>query len=295
MRDRVDPEPGNHLRDDRSVDPPPADAREHQFMRLRRRAQLLRGPQHLDGPLAQRNPVLALRLHPLFRDRPHHRDHVDLPPRRQPDLGRAGRGQHQELERQPDALPGLGAAHLRESLADVAVRQGPPVPYRRGPPRERREQRIPRRVVGPVALGHRPLHDRADSVQHLPRRHVLARPQRQQHRHHVRRRHPVDGDAGELREGVIAEAALPLARGLAALAPAALVDREDLVRSLLERRDARGVVSAGRPRVAAIPCELAVGAGQLPGLGQRDGAEPSEAELPRPAPHHQPLDPAPGA
>ena len=35
-----------------------------------------------------------------------------------------------KLERQPDALPGLGAAHLCESLADVAVRQGPPVPYR---------------------------------------------------------------------------------------------------------------------------------------------------------------------
>ena len=63
-------------------------------------------------------------------DRLHHRDQVDLPQRRQPDLGRAGRGQHQELERQPDALPGLGAAHLCESLADVAVRQGPPVPYR---------------------------------------------------------------------------------------------------------------------------------------------------------------------
>ena len=48
------------------------------------------GPQHLDGPLAQRDPVLALRLHPLFRDRPHHRDQVDLPPRRQPHLGRSG-------------------------------------------------------------------------------------------------------------------------------------------------------------------------------------------------------------
>ena len=49
-----------------AVDPPPADAREHPLVRLRRRAQLLRGPQHLDGPLAQRNPVLALRLHPLL-------------------------------------------------------------------------------------------------------------------------------------------------------------------------------------------------------------------------------------
>ena len=45
----------------------------------------------------QRHPVLALRLHARRQDRPHQRDKVDLVPRRQPDLARPRRGQHQEL------------------------------------------------------------------------------------------------------------------------------------------------------------------------------------------------------
>ena len=71
-------------------------------------AKLLRLPQDLDRPAAQRNAVLALGLHALSGNGPHHPGKVDLAPGRQPQLGRARRRQDQELERQPRPDPRIG-------------------------------------------------------------------------------------------------------------------------------------------------------------------------------------------
>ena len=70
-----------HLRERRRGYRPPAPHREHEPVAV---AERPRRVEDLQRPDAERDPVLALRLHPCGRDRPHRACRVDFVPRRSP-------------------------------------------------------------------------------------------------------------------------------------------------------------------------------------------------------------------
>ena len=101
--------PLEHLRLRRRRDRPPAPHREHERPAF---TEGLPRVNDIQRPLAQRNPVLPLRLYPQRRDGPHAPDRVHLVPRGGPDLPRPIDREHEELERQLDGeLPGLRRPH----------------------------------------------------------------------------------------------------------------------------------------------------------------------------------------
>ena len=103
--------------------PPTARAGEHQ----RAFPERPRRVEDLHRPRVERDPVVALHLHPRGRDRPHVVRRVDLVLRRQPDLSRPRGDEHQELERQLDGRQVARPPHRRRRRGDLPVRQRLPV------------------------------------------------------------------------------------------------------------------------------------------------------------------------
>ena len=114
-----------HLGQRRRGDRLPAAHGKHERIAV---AERPRGVENLQRPPAQRDPVLALRLHPRSGNRPHTAGNVDLGPRRQPHLTGPRRGQHQKLERQRDRRRSRRRrAHRLDSRGRVLVGQRQPV------------------------------------------------------------------------------------------------------------------------------------------------------------------------
>ena len=138
------------------------------------------------------------------------------------------------------------------------------------------------------------LHDRADALAHLLRGGVLARPDGQQHGHHVGGRDPVDALPAKLRAGVLAQRRLPAVRVSAAGLPRRTVDGEHGGDGLVEGGNAGGA-ARGRARVAARAGDSAVGEGAFAGLGQGHEGEAPEAERAGLSVNNEPLDPVSGS
>ena len=123
-------------------------------------------------PTAERDPVLALHLHPNGRDRPHRAGRIDLVPRRQPDIPGPRRREHQKLERQLDG--GLRRARASPSRWPRLrpCRAAPPGASRCRSAEPRPAPPIARVVVAQVHAD-RPLQHRADALADLPGRRRL--------------------------------------------------------------------------------------------------------------------------
>ena len=125
-----------------------------------------------------------------------------------------------------------------ERLGDVRVRQRPLVLAANTVLGQRGGDGVAGRIVLAVALGDRPLHDRADALPDSPRRLPLRRPDRQQYLHDVGGAYAVDALAANLRHGVVPQAGSPLGGRFATVLPALRVDPDDLLDRLLEGRRA---------------------------------------------------------
>ena len=127
-------------------------ARSASGTRGRCRRRVPRRVEYLQRPAAQRNAVLALRLHPQGRHGPGAPCGVHLVLRREPDLRRPGGRQHEELERQHDGrLPGLRLPHRLDGRGHVllSVRRF----SERGSPPERANLRLARACSRASASG----------------------------------------------------------------------------------------------------------------------------------------------
>ena len=188
-------------------------------------------------------------------------------------------GQHQELERQPDAGAGVATPHPRERGVDLGVWQRPLVPLHRGDLRQRGRDRVAGGVVGAQALRDGPLHHGADALPEAPGGHPSGGPDGQQHGHDVGAGHGVHGLTADARQGVGGKAGAPLAFGTRAILPVGGVDRDDGLQRLGEGRH-------GHHRAAGIAA-LGDGPGvlqrALAGHGEGDDGVAAEAEAGGPA------------
>ena len=144
------------------------------------------------------------------------------------------------------------------------------------------------RIVGAVALGHRPPADRRDALLHAPRRLALLVPDGLDDRHDVARRHAGHREVAD--DGVDASIEtrpphLPRFR----TAPARLVHGDHRVGCLPERWTRR--VAACHTRVPARFGDLPPFEGPGPRLGQTHRRVVPDAVVGAPAPDGEPLDP----
>ena len=199
----------------------------------------------------QRDPVVALRLHPARGHRPGRRVEVDLVPRREPDLAGPGGRQRQELEGERGECLRTRRLHLLERGTDHGEGEGALVPAHAAVLRQRGGDRVAGGVVVAVALRDGPLHHRADPLAHAAHGLVLGVPVRDQHGHHVGGGDLVDPLAAEPLHGVVPERRPPLLLALSGVLPAFAVDGDHGLERVREGGHVRFALD--RDGVAARP------------------------------------------
>ena len=178
---------------------------------------------------------------------------IDLVPGRLAHLARAGRREHQELEREFRRLAhSCIVLHLRDTLSHILVRERGHMPPLHPVARQRRVNHDARWIVGAVALGHRPPADRRDALLDATRRLTLLVPNGLEDGHDLARRDLGHWQRAETRIGVGLKTRPPL-RPRLRVAPVRRVDGNDCLRSLGERRrGGRLPASRGSPPALAI-------------------------------------------
>ena len=154
--------------------------------------------------------------------------------------------------------------------------------------RQRRVDHHARRIVGAVALGHRPPTDRRDPLLDAARGLALLVPDGLQHRHDVAGRDLRHRQRAEARIGVGLKTRLPL-RPRLRVAPARRMDGDDRLLGLGERRR-RGPA----PGLAGTPArlgDLPALEGRGPRLGEPHRRVVSDLVVGAPAPDGEPLNP----
>ncbi len=252
-------------------------------------AERPRRAEDLQRPPAERDPVLALRLHARGRDGPHAVGRVHLGPQRPAHLTRAPGREHQELERQLEGGQRPRAVHRRR---DLGVGQRPEVADGQIVRAEHRPEPVTR-VIGAMFQRHGALQHGADALAQPPRGLRLAVPDGFEDFQHIVGRHLGDRPLADAGENIVLEAAPPVA-GVARVAPALAQLVPDPLGGRGEQRYALGAAAVGE-RVSAVAGELAVDEGLVAGLGERDEPDAAESDVAPPAADRDALDPAAGA
>ena len=253
----------------------------------RNRPRLL---EHGERLRRQRHSVFGLRLHPRGRDRPGVA--VDFGPRGAARFAASAAGQHDELENQLRRLPGVARPHSREGVGDFGMGQRLVMLHLAGAFRQGLENGRAGRVVGSVAVGDGPPHDRRNPLPNAARGPAPVAPDGREHRHHVGAVDCVDPLVADRGEGVGGEGAFPLLPALG-IRPRDGLGVDHLGCGVGERR--RGRPAALLEGVAAAPGDPAVGERGVPRFGERDQRIAAEARAAPPAPDHDALHPALGS
>ena len=233
--------------------------------------------------------MLPFRLHPHGRDRPRAFRLVDLGPRGEPNFRRPRRGQHEELERQPDGgLPGLRRSYRLDGRGHILV--GQPLPVRHDVVLRTEHRHHPVAwVVVPHVEGDGPFQHRPDVLADLPGGRRLDVPGRREDLQHVGRVDLRDRPAADAGKDIPLHAPPPVPR----VPPAALLF-EDALGGFSEGRHSLDAALL-REGIAVRAGQHAVGEGLLAGLGERDERGGAEPEFAASAADDEPLDPASGA
>ena len=148
-------------------------------------------------------------------------------------------------------------------------------------------------IVGAVVHRNRPIHHGADALAHAPGRMRLHVPDGREDLQHVGARDLRDRTPSDAREGIALKTAQPCS-GVCRVAPSCPLLLDDK-----RSGDGEGGHGLGAPplseRIAARARDLAVGAGDGAGLGERDRIYAAESEFALPAADDEPLNPAPGS
>ena len=230
-------------------------------------AERPRRVEDLQRAAAQRDPVLARRLHPQGRNRPDAAGRVDLRPHRAAHFARPRGGEDHELERQLDGLGRLGSSHGRDRRRHVPVRHRRHVPHDPVLRAEHRPEPVAG-IVGSQVHGDGPFHHRPDALAHRARRLDLAVPDRRENLQHVGAVDLRDRAIADAREGVVLQAVEPRLR-LPAPAPAGALALDHGGGGLGEGRHVLQAALVGQG-VAARACDLPVRERLVAGLGERD-------------------------
>ena len=231
--------------------------------------------------------MVPLVLHPLCRNPPLTGLQVDFLPPRPAHLPGPARGQDQELEAELDGQDRLGLPHRPDRGGHLPIGQRLEVPLDAALFRQRGPERLPGRIIHPVALGNCPLHHRPDPLPHPPGRRGLGVPDRRQDGHDIGRGDPIHPHPAHLRVYIVAHGRCPPGRLLGAL-PVRPVHGDHLGGGLLERRDG---LAPGGQGIAARPGQPAVGDCGLPRLGQRHEPNRTDSQFAALAVDEKPLDP----
>ena len=283
----LDPVLLEHLRQRRRRYRIPAPHREHETAAVAERSSSF---EDLHRPPAQRDPVLALRLHPRSGYRPHAASHVHLGPRRQPDFSRPRGRQHQKLERQLDRRRSRPRRpHPLDGRGHVLVSDRPHVLDDVALGTEHRQDPVTR-IIHAHLHRDRPLQHRPDALAHSPSGLRLHVPDRREDLQHVGAVDLRDRPVPDGREGVALKAPQPVVR-VPPAAPSALLLLDDAPGRFGKGGNALDAPPLGQ-RVPAGPGQLAVGEGQLAGFGERDEPDGAESEFAPSSADDEPLDPA---
>ena len=260
-------------------------------------AEASRLPQYLHSPGGQGDPVGTPGLHPGGRYLPGGRLPVDLGPIGRPHLPGAAGSQDQELEGQLGRSGGSGLPDLPHRPRHLGVGQGPAVFLRPLHRRQHLEQGAPRRVVQPVTLGDRPVHDRLHPLADPAGGLRLGGPDGRQHVQGVGRGDGVDPFAADQRKSVGLKRRLPLG-GMLGVAPGGAAQLDHLGGGLGEGGDGRSGPAGRLPglplvgnRIPAFGNGGAVVVGYGARLGQADGGIRPQAQVAAASVNHDSLDP----